>query len=100
MAVPMIQALVGVATGNSYKAGPRIVNPNPTFQVVRCRDGQWIQLLGLQTVRHLGKLLSALGIESAIKADARFAPVGERYASLIGKLMKNARLQKSDKYSF
>merc|ERR1711865_231221 len=87
MAVPMIQALVGVATDTPYKATPRILNANPTYQVLCCRDGKWIQLLGLETSRHLGKLLVSLGIDGAIKADARFAPVGENYSNLITKVV-------------
>lgn len=94
MSVPMILALVARATGKKYKAMARIVAQNPTYTQVSSRDGRWIQLLGLETPRHLGKLLKALGIDEAVKADPRFAPVGDKYLNLISRLVAEVPLRK------
>ena len=90
----MILALVARATGKKYKAMARIVAQNPTYTQVSSRDGRWIQLLGLETPRHLGKLLKALGIDEAVKADPRFAPVGDKYLNLISRLVAEVPLRK------
>lgn len=37
----------------------------PTFRAYRCRDGEYVQLLGYQTQRHMPVLLAALGLDKA-----------------------------------
>lgn len=86
MAVPMVMALAGAAQGRRIPAVTRSYYPNPTFNVFQCRDGIWIQLLGLDTMRHFGNMLACLGIEETIKNDPRFTPVGEKYKNLVSKV--------------
>ena len=43
--------------------------PNPTYNAYRCADGGWVQLLGLETRRHLPVLLKALGMTAAEQED-------------------------------
>ena len=43
--------------------------PNPTYNACRCADGGWVQLLGLETRRHLPILLKALGMTKAEQED-------------------------------
>jgi crotonobetainyl-CoA:carnitine CoA-transferase CaiB-like acyl-CoA transferase len=59
------------------KARGRGEFPNPTYNCYRCADGEWIQMLGLETRRHLPILLSALGM-SAADAEFVLASFGER----------------------
>eukprot|EP01044_Picomonas_judraskeda_P038214 COSAG03_NODE_17729_length_369_cov_1.133333_1_plen_100_part_10 len=43
--------------------------PNPTYNAYRCGDNGWVQLLGLETRRHLPVLLEALGMADAEQKD-------------------------------
>lgn len=88
MAVPMMMALVGEVQGKPYRKGPRSNDTNPSFNVYRCKDHRWIQLLGLETPRHLPKLLRCLGLMEHVAADARFAPVGQDCRELISRVFR------------
>lgn len=88
MAVPMMMALVGDAQGKPYSKPPRSNDANPSFNVYRCKDNRWLQILGLETPRHLPKLLLCLGLADVVAADARFAPVGQDFRELIAKVFK------------
>jgi len=89
MAVPMVMALAGAEQGRKMPALPRVENPSPTFNSFQCRDGEWIQLLGMEMTRHFGKMLRVLGIEEAIKNYPPFSPVGENFENLITKITTN-----------
>ena len=58
---------------------------NPTYNCYRCKGDGWVQLLGLETRRHLPVLVEALGMSAADKArvlDAQFDPAQLRQQSV------------------
>ena len=43
----------------------RTVHWNVTYNAFKCKDNKWIQMLGLESARHLPGFLAALGLEDS-----------------------------------
>jgi len=84
LGVPLVSALATAASGKRAVNLPRGDFPNPTYNVYKCGDGEWLQILGLETERHLPNLLDALGVKAAVTADPRF---GSPDVKLVTKLV-------------
>ena len=52
--------------------GTRLNHWNATYNCYKCSDGAWIQMLGLESARHLPKFLEALGLADAGIGQVRF----------------------------
>jgi crotonobetainyl-CoA:carnitine CoA-transferase CaiB-like acyl-CoA transferase len=71
MTLPLMLAQtgeVGRKSARSFGSGL----PNPTLKAYRTRDGEFVQLLGLDTLRHIPGVLEALSLKSFCDSDERF----------------------------
>jgi len=61
MAYPMLN--VACAPGQKFVREPRTHHYRPSFNVYKCQDDRWLQLLGLEADRFIPPLLKALGLQ-------------------------------------
>jgi len=55
------------------KAPPQSDFGNPTYNVYPCKDGRWMQLLGLDAARHLEGILAAADPGDTIRSQPQFS---------------------------
>uniref|UniRef100_A0A7S4R9J2 Formyl-CoA transferase n=1 Tax=Alexandrium monilatum TaxID=311494 RepID=A0A7S4R9J2_9DINO len=75
MGIPATNALcVKTATNGQgrFDGDPQTAFDTPTYNAYACKDGAWIQLLGLEMERHLDKMLEAIDPEGHIRSSEPF----------------------------
>eukprot|EP00729_Bicosta_minor_P020258 gene20258-25157_t len=60
-----------------YMRDPRRLGP--TFRAYRCKDGEYVQLLGYQPRRHLPALLESLGLDALPDSEADPAAIDKLF---------------------
>jgi len=63
MAFPLMNT--ATALGKQFVRQPRTDAFNETMNTYKCADGQWLQLLGLDTKRFMPKMIQALGLDAS-----------------------------------
>jgi len=75
MGIPATNALFmrDVMDGQGgYRALPQTAFDTPTYNAYECKDGAWIQLLGLEMDRHFDKMMEVLDPEGHIRSMEPF----------------------------
>jgi len=75
MAIPATNAMCVRAMTNGQgrlRADPQTAFDTPTYNSYACKDGAWIQLLGLEMERHFDKIMGAIDPEGHTRSSEPF----------------------------